>query len=201
MEFSIQPEKFDIAAKAFVRDILEIYGADFRKPVVLNQPFCGNNPEKSFKYFDDPIAIIVDRDPRDNYMFAKKFLRSKGRQIPTDTVEQYVEYYKRMRDGQPYKESDERILCIQFEDMIYKYDETTRKISEFCNVRHEDRTRKFFVPEMSINNTQVYKRYPEYEKDILYIEKMLPDYLYPFDKFGDKKTDGQMFSGRSPLNK
>lgn len=202
MEFSIQPAQFLEESKIFVRKVLEIYGADLNKPVVLDQPYCGNNPGKSFKYFDDPIAIVVDRDPRDNYLFAKIFLRSKGngRQIPTDDVRSFVEYYRRMRDNQPYKE-DVRVLRVCFEDMIYRYDETTRKICEFCGLNPADRKRKIFAPELSIKNTQLYKKYTQYADDIKYIEDALRDYLFPFEDFGEVDTRGEMFYGKSPLNK
>lgn len=201
MEFSIRPENFDTEVHYFVKQILSICGADFTKPIVLNQPFSGNDPEKSFKYFDNPVAIVVDRDPRDNYMFAKKFLRRKGRQIPTDTVENFVAYYKNMRNNQPYQIENKRILNVKFEDMVYRYDETVKLINDFCGLNGEKRVRKIFDPNMSINNTQVYKRYPEYAEDIKYIEEMLSEYLYPFEQYGEMEIKGKMFSGDSPLNR
>ena len=201
MEFSMMPENFDQEAIVFIKKILAAYGADFTKPLVLNQPFAGNDPEKSFKYFEDPIAIVVDRDPRDNYLFAKKFLRRQGRQIPTDSVEKFVLYYKHMRENQPYKRNNNRVLTLHFEDMVYRYDETIQIINEFCGLKGEEKARTLFVPNMSINNTQVFKRYPEFKDDIRYIEENLTEYLYPFEEFGDIEITGQMFSGRSPLNR
>ena len=201
MEFSMKPENFDEEAIRFVKRILGAYGADFSKPLVLNQPFAGNDPEKSFKFFEDPVAIIVDRDPRDNYLFAKKFLRKKGRQIPTESVQKFVSYYRNMRRGQPYSVNGERVLNIHFEDMVYRYEDTVHTINEFCGIKDEKRVRTIFVPEMSINNTQVFRRYPEYEEDVRYIEQELPEYLYPFEQFGDVTIKGKMFSGNSPLNK
>ena len=201
MEFAVKPAGFDAFSREFVKNVLASYGADFSKPLVLNQPFAGNDPQKSFKYFEDPLAIIVDRDPRDVYLFAKKFLRKKGRQIPTETVGDFVSYYKNMRAGQPYSFENDRILRVRFEDMVYRYDDTIHTINEFCGILNESRARTLFVPEMSINNTQVFKRYPEYEMDIKFIEQHLPEYLYPFEQFGEVEIKGKMFSGNSPLNR
>lgn len=202
MQFSIQPDDFDRKAKKFVTDLLKIYGADFSKKIVLDQPFSGNDPEKSFKFFEDPKAIVVDRDPRDHYLFSKVFLKTKGTgyQIPTNNVRDYVEYYKKMRKDQPYITNDD-ILKITFEDMVYNYDQTTEKINKFCSLDPSKRKRRLFAPEMSINNTQIFKKYPEYADDIKYIEDNLSDYLFPFEKYGEVDNSGQMFFGKSPLNK
>lgn len=203
MEFSANPINFDENSKELVKEILGLFRKDLTKPLILDQPFAGNNPQKSFKFFDNPYAIIVDRDPRDNYLFAKYFLKTVGKQIPTDTVESFVSYYKNMRDNMPYKEKHPRILRIQFEDMIYDYEDTTRKIVEFLNLKLEDRYRTIFSPELSIENTQLFLRYGEKEKDnIAYIERELSEYLYDFDRFPNTKPKlGKMFYGKSPLNK
>jgi hypothetical protein len=152
-------------------------------------------------FFDNPLAIVVDRDPRDNYIFAKKFLLNKGRQIPTETVEKFVVYYRNMRKGMPYIIGSDKILNIRFEDLIYEYDESITKIMTFCGLKEHTNPRTIFAPELSINNTQVFKRYPEYRKEIEYIERELPEFLYPFEKYPEIEVTGNMFSGRSPLNK
>ena len=199
---SIYPEDFDGKARKYIMSVLDAMGRQKDKNVVLDQPFSGNNPQLAFPFFENPRAIITERDPRDYYLFIKKFLFGKGRrQLPGDNVKDFVTFYRKERENMPYKKDDPRILNIYFEDMIYRYDETTKKICDFCGLRHEDRKRKLFAPELSINNTQVFKRYPEYAEDIKYIEEQLGEYLYPFEEFGEQETGGQMFLGRSPLNK
>ena len=120
MEFSMAPVNYIEAASKLVNSFIRIYGGDFSKPIALNQSFCGNNPMKSYRYFGESKSIVVDRDPRDNYLFAKKFLRGRMRQIPSDDVKTFVSYYRHLRDGQPYKNGDPSILRIQFEDMVYR---------------------------------------------------------------------------------
>ena len=101
----------------------------------------------------------------------------------------------------PYLEEHPDILKVQFEDLIYNYEETAKIICDFCNLDFNNRKRKLFDPALSINNTQVYKRYPQYAADIKYIEEQLGEYLFPFEKYGERKISGEMFLGRSPLNK
>lgn len=197
------PENFDELAKIHVRQILSLMGADFSKMIVMDQPFAGNNPQACFKFFDDPRAIISDRDPRDNYIFSKTRLLGKSfsHLMPTNTVEEFVEYYKGIRDNQPYKNDDDRVLSLKFEELVYDYDIATSKIREFLSLPENPHPKTIFVPEMSIANTQVFKRYPQYSRDIDYIEKELSDYLFDFDKYGIKEIKGEMFVGRSPKNK
>ncbi len=201
MEFAMNPEGFDDAAKEFIHRIEELMGADFSKEIVLNQPFCGNNPQKGFKYFDNPRAIVVDRDPRDHYLFSKRFLLNKAGPIPVESAEKYVKYYRAQRMDRGYVSDDPNVLKIRFEDMIYDYEATTEKIRKFAGLEGLKSAHRYFAPELSINNTQMFKRFPEHEEEVRYIEKELPEFLYPFEKYGDIKPDGKMFYGRSPLNK
>lgn len=198
-----KPTNFDEGARKHVNELLKAMGADFSKIVVMDQPFSGNNPQACFKFFDDPRAIVTDRDPRDNFIFSKEKLLGKSfaHLMPTETVEQFVEYYKGIRDGMPYKQSDDRVLVLNFEEMVYDYDIATNKIRNFLSLPENPNPKSIFDPKLSIANTQVFKRFPEYSKDIAYIEKELGDYLFDFDRFGDIDTSGEMFVGKSPKNK
>ena len=201
VEVSIGPANFDISSKKFVKEMLSCIGANFSKNIVLDQPFSGNDPEKSFHFFDDPRAIVVDRDPRDNYLFAKKMLYKKGRFMPIDKVEDFVKYYKLLRDNQPYKLPNKRILRIQFEDMVYNYEATTERIRQFCELPESRKKFTIFDPKISMPNTQLFRRYPEYKKEIEYIEKNLTEYLFDFQKYPVPVIHGDMFIGKSPLDR
>lgn len=184
---SIEPENFYEAAKQFIRDILKAMGADFSKPIVLDQPFEGNAPQNSFKYFDDPIAVLVDRDPRDLFLETKRHGFYEGRFIPIDDVKKFVEYYRRIHTGRPMEATD-RILPIRLEDMIYKYEETTAKVIEFCKLGKHVRKRQIFNPDRSVNNTQLIRRYPDEQTNVEYIEKELPEFLFPYEQYKDVDT-------------
>lgn len=201
LDVCVHPDDFLKKTQDFVRWYLECYGADFSKNIVLDQPFIGNDPAKSFKYYGDALAIVVDRDPRDNYIFTREVLSKEGGFMPTEKVEDFVLYYKLLRDKMPYKEPDERILRLNFEEMVYDYDKATRKIRKFCNLPENPRPLSVFDPKMSINNTQLILKFPQYKKDVEYIERELPEYLFDFDKFPKPDNTGKMFMGKSPLNK
>lgn len=197
MYFSSHVDNFDLITKQYVHDLLVILGADFSKPLVLNQPFSGTNPQLAFPYFDDPLAIIVDRDPRDIYISTKmSYILNKGRycyQIPSQDARQFALYYQKMHEKQMFRIPDSRVLLIRFEDMIYRYEETTAKIIKFCGLQESERCKSFFDPHKSIVNTQTFRRYPDLAKDTAYIEKELSEYLYDFDEFGSIPINGKLW--------
>lgn len=198
---SVCPENFYTLAKKHVHEMLKLLGANFNKCIVLDQPFAAGNPQASFPFFEDPYAIVVDRDPRDNYIFAKTKLLARNHYMPVDKVEDFVKYYRAIRDNQPYKEKNDRILVLQFEDLIYNYDEGTRKIREFLSLPENPNPKSIFDPSISIANTQVYKRFPQFSDDIRYIEENLKEYLFDFSLYPEPDLKKEMFFGYSPLHK
>lgn len=202
VSLSILPKNFDEAARIHVKELIAAMGADFTKPIILDQPFAGNNPQACFKFFDDPYAIVVDRDPRDNYVFANTKLVGKlPHFMPIQPVEDFVKYYRALRDNQPYKEKEERVLSIKFEDMVYHYDETTRVIRDFLHLPDNPNPKSVFDPAISMPNTQVWKRFPQFAKDIEYIEKELPEYLFDYTGCPEPDFKGNMFMGKSPKHR
>lgn len=201
VSLSLSPDNFYDAARKHVKELMEALGADFTRPVVLDQPYQGNNPQACFPFYDDPYAIVVDRDPRDNYVFARTKLLGRNHYMAVDSVEDYIKYFKAMRHNQPYIEENDHILRLRFEDMVYNYDETTEKIKTFLHLGENPNPKSVFDPKLSIANTQVWKKFPEYAEDIKKIEAELSEYLYDFEKYGDVDTSGEMFFGKSPLHK
>jgi hypothetical protein len=195
-QVSFFPENFYDITTTYVQDILIAMGQRDDKNIVLDQPFAVNNPQKSFRYFYNPKAIIVDRDPRDLYLFNKRFLYSKREyNFPVDTVENYVRYYRNIRKGMPYADTNNDILNIYFEDMIYEYERTVKKIIDFLDLKYHSMPQSVFKPHISINNTQLVNIYPDLVEDIIYIEKELPEYLYHFEKYKEvKPSKGKMFA-------
>ena len=198
---SVKPANFDEAARKHVHELLEGIGADFTKPIVMDQPFPGNNPQSCFKFFEDPYAVVVDRDPRDNYVFARTKLLGKWHLMPVEPVEEFVKYYRALRKNQPYTEPNERVMSIKFEDMVYHYDETTARLRDFLHLPENPNPKSIFDPSISMPNTQVWKRFPQFAKDVEYIEKELPEYLFDYTGCPEPDPNGKMFFGKSPLNK
>ncbi len=192
--------------KKLVCRLLELMGGSEGEKIVLDQAFSGNNPQASFAFFDNPRAIVVDRDPRDLYIFSKEFLikkpiLSRTLFMPTEGVREFIDYYRIIRKNQPYTNDDPRILRIRFEELIYDYDKATKKVSLFCELGENEKKMSVFVPEMSAANTQLVKKFPSYIDDVKQIEKELPEYCFDFEKYPPITVKGEMFSGKSILNK
>ena len=195
---SIRPDGFYDKAREYVCRILSGMGMDGEK-IALDQAFTGPDPSKSFPFFNDPKAIVVDRDPRDVYLIAKKKALSIDRFMPSSDVESFITYYRLLRKDMPYLKDDPRIIRIRFEDMVYNYEETTALIDDFLSVQNE-RRKTIFKPEQSIANTNVAYRYPELADDVRKIEEALPEYLFPFEDYPDRNNTGEMFMDRATNN-
>ena len=182
MYLSVAPENFYSAAREYIHQVITDLGYDWNKHILLNQPFDVHAPKQSMKYFDNPFAIIVDRDPRDIYVLAKKYLKREGSFIPSDKVEDYILYHRLVRTKCE-KEDEAKILRMSFEDLVYDYDKTALRIQNFLGLHNsKQEKKKYFDPAVSIENTQLFLKFPELAADIHQIEKALPEYLYPFEK-------------------
>jgi len=196
IELANRPERFDEAAKEFVDSFLDAQGRDKSRILVLNQPFPGNNPSIAFKYYDNPAAIIVDRDPRDCYLFAKKYLRARGAglQVACDNVNDFIAWYKAVRTRTTESETA-NILRIHFEELIYDYENAVKKVSDFCGVSAWVHKGEFFKPTHSRTNTQLFKKFSGYDEDIAIIERDLADHIFHFEDYPDVIAEGHMFMG------
>lgn len=177
MYFSIKPERFIEETKKFFDGIINSAGYSLNKIKLVNQLFPANYIEECFKYINDECKVIVTRrDPRDLYLSCKYIYGSKGSFIPAN-VQEFIIYYRKMVDKE---EKNKNIMYLNFEDLIYNYEESLKKIETFLLIKKHDKVKKYFKPELSIANTQLFKRYKEDNKEISIIEKELSEYLYNF---------------------
>ena len=197
VRFSAHPANFYDEARKLVKRMLDVM-TDGAQDIALDQPFPGNNPQACFPYFDDPYAIVVDRDPRDNYVFARTRMLGKFHYIPINRVEDYIAYYRGLRKDQPYLEDHPRILRIRFEDMVYEYEKTSAKVREFLKLPENPAPKSIFDPALSIANTQVFRRFPQFADDVAKIERELPEYLFDYSKYPPPNPAKKMFYGKSP---
>ena len=193
MYYSVEPENFYEEAKKYINNILEAMGVDLSRPVCLDQPFEGNAPQQSFPFFDDPYAVVIDRDPRDLYLAGKYTKDPNFKFTPKKNVDDFIIYYKNLRKNQ--KNDNQRILRVNFEDLIYCYEDSIKKIEEFLNLGEHIREKQIFDPEKSINNTQLIRLHPEDKNEINKIEKELKEFLYPFEDYKNIEFKGKPFDG------
>ena len=182
--FVTDKEFYSLTKKFVSRYFSLLKGSDTKPNLILNHFLLPHNAFRVPKYFDDDFRLIIaDRDPRDVYIILKQnddigFEKSL---IPVDSVENFVSFWKRLREKvKPV--DDQRIINIRFEDLIYNYDETIAFLERQCNLKPEDHLRKGQVLriEKSIQNTQLFRLDNKWDREIAYIEKELPEYLYDF---------------------
>lgn len=195
MYLSVNPDEFIDNAKALVSQLFDMLGYNKANTIILNQPFAGNNPCASFPFFDNPKAIIVDKDPRDLYFQCKYEVKSNCTWTPCYDVSKFIDYYRSIRKGMS-RISNAEVMFIRFEDLIYEYDRTVREIENFLGISstsHKE-VKKYFNPDVSINNTQLFRKYAQYEKDTSVIEERLTEYLFPYDQYEVKTQFGASYN-------
>lgn len=192
LNYCIEPENFYEETKKYVNNILLSMGADLTRPICLDQPFEGNCPEHSFPFFEDPYAVVIDRDPRDLYFDEKYTTSPDGKFFPRTNVKDFVIYYRNMRKNIT---NNSRVLRIRFEELIYEYEDSIKKIENFLHLGEHKRPKTGFIPERSINNTQQSRLHPEDRAEVEYIEKELKDFLFPFEKYSNVIFNGKPFYG------
>ena len=192
----IDPDEFYEKARSYMRKLIINGGGDYSKIILLDQPFEGNAPEQSFPFYDDPYAIVVDRDPRDLYM-ASSYQWPDGMFMPRRDVKAFVHYYRNQRKNVNVHGSNNRILRVSLESMIFDYEITTARIKDFLGFSESDHIypKKYFEPKRSIKGSQIYKKIPGHEEEIYYIEKELKEYLFDFDKYELSKSNNMLNKG------
>ncbi|MCT8342227.1 sulfotransferase [Photorhabdus kleinii] len=181
MYYSYPRENFYIETRKYLRNLINASNYDSKEYVIFDQLIPPNDTNHYLKYFDDLKVIIIDRDPRDLYLLNKCLWDEKW--IPTGNIHNYINWFKILREHQKFEQEDsERIFRLSFEDFIYKYDETVQQVCKFCCIESSKHTNKhkYFDPKISINNTNLKIKYPEYNSEISFIEKELAEFCYNF---------------------
>lgn len=183
-------------SKKFIYNIINSIDKDSNDDILLDQLLLPHNAWRIDNYFENNTRmIIVDRDPRDLFVLNKYIWGKKGITVPYSlNVKEFCIQYKEIRES--VKEYNSKyVMKIQFEDLIYNYDNTLVNIMNFMQYKDKDHIHKKerFNPDKSIANTQVYFSEEVNKDEIKYIEKELKDYLYNFpykiSSSLDKTTD------------
>ncbi|MCC3145655.1 hypothetical protein LJ207_09995 [Halanaerobium sp. Z-7514] len=151
--------------------------------LILDQAICSSNIkniQRSLKYFDNTKLILVDRDPRDIFIEA-----ISQNSIPTNNIKNFIKWYKSKRPNYNYINSLDKVMLIQFEDLVLNFNDTFELVMNFLEEDYDlsKINFKFFDPSESIKNIGMYmsNKYKKYDKEIKEIEKSLGDYCYDFD--------------------
>lgn len=184
------PEKFYALSKDYIRDVLNMAGAD-KGSIVFDQLLLPFNLKRFDNYFDDNTEVfVVERDPRDVFISNKYYWPNMNESVPYPTdVDEFCEYYKKLRAMEDIP-SNNHIHRVKFEDFIYNYDETVKHVFEILGISSEKhvRVKDKFKPEKSINNTQLFLKDKKYKDECDIIAYKLKDYLYDFPYSIDNGT-------------
>ena len=145
---------------------------------VMDQAVSTTNIARYLNYVSDLKVIIVDRDPRDLYV---QGIEGKTHVLPHD-VEKFAAQYIASRSTISEELKNKNVLYVQFEDLIYKYDESTERICGFLGLDENKHTKKreYFNPDISIKNTQMWKTRTGYEEQLRFLDKTLSGFYYDF---------------------
>ncbi len=178
---AIDKDEFYYYTKKYINDVIECMDKTHSEYIMVDQLVPPSNLNQYLNYFDDIKVFVVDRDPRDVYLYSSIFYRSNV--VPYKNIEEYCKWYEIIRRHRKREIFDkEKVYFLQFEDLIYKYEETTEKLMKFVGIDPQNHVspKSIFDPSISIKNTNLKQKYPKYKKEMEYIENHLQEYLYNF---------------------
>lgn len=191
MIVSYNPDNFLEITQNFVDSLLSLVRKEKDSILVLNQSVPPDVPYLFDHFFKEAHkTVLVRRDPRDTYIIIKE-LKGISKPVPTN-LDDFITFYKKTIEDTRIPDT-ENILSIQFEDLVYNYEDTVLKIEKFVGLSTHKELYKYFKPKQSINNTQLVKLYPKYEDDIKIIEQELSGSLFPFKKYDFVRTNNGIF--------
>lgn len=173
-------DKFLNCTKSYTTKLMQSANKENSPFLMVDQILPSTNIHRHLRYFENLKVFLVDRDPRDVYILEKYIWKDDV--IPTD-VELFCKWFLYTRDNRINKNINSNdIMFIQFEDLIYNYDVTTKKIIEWAGLKNQQHLlkNKYFDPKISIKNTKVWLNYPNENENIKYIEDTLSEYLYKY---------------------
>ena len=180
----VSPQEFYEKTKKYIATIMDELGSK-EKNIILDQLLLPFNLHRIDNYFVDNIEVfVVDRDPRDMFLMNKYVYAKNNEPVPYSTnVHEFCDCYRRLRQMEKECHS-QHVHRFKFEDFIYRYDEMVEKVQQILGdgekVPEHILKKTCFIPEKSINNTQVFYSQSIYEEETKVIERLLPEYFYDF---------------------
>lgn len=181
---AIDRDTFYRLAQDYIAKVVEAMNRNHAEYIMIDQLLPPSNVNQYLNYFGDDIrVVVVERDPRDMYVYTKVYIREKV--IPVDNVKEFCQWYEITRRHRKTEVYDpKKVYFLHFEDLIYHYEETRDRLIAFVGMDPKDHIRPLtaFNPAVSIHNTNMKAKFPQYREDVAYIEKTLSEYLYEFPK-------------------
>lgn len=148
--------------------------------LAFDQLVPATNAQRYFNYIDNLKVVIVDRDPRDIFLLNEIRWRGASYICDTKDVNSYINWYKSLRKTRVDEFPHKKIMRLAFEDLVYNYEETLKKLLDFLELPphlHKFK-KKYFIPEISRKNTKLWTYPHKYKDEIELIELELYEYCY-----------------------
>ena len=174
-------EKFLECTRRYTSKLMKAANKEEMPIMLVDQLLPSTNIERHMRYFENIKAFVVERDPRDIFLLAKYVWHDTV--VPTD-AELFCKWFLYTRSMRFVEEWDtDKIMLIHFEDLVYKYDETTKRIKEWIGLDEKNHTtpKQFFNPDVSINNTRLWTKNPKYEAEAELIRQKLEIFTYEIE--------------------
>ena len=169
----VDSKKFYEESHKYIYKIIEEISKG-KENIILDQFLLPFNLFRVDNYFDDKLrVIVVARDPRDVFITNKYIWQQKQICVPFPLeVNEFCSFYKKMRESEKECTSN-KVLRINFEDLIYNYDTKIKEITKFLGFKESDHINKKtrFIPEISIKNTQLFRK-EEYREECRSIQRV-----------------------------
>lgn len=166
--------EFRAFAKEYLTDILKSIPS--QRFLVLDQVLADYSGDvKRYEEYLGPIRLInVYRDPRDVY--AMKLKNPVIDWIPEE-VDFFIKWYRTVVTPSLMVRNN-HFLLLRFEDIVNSYEETVRKIENFCGLDPSWHVRKFshFKPDVSRQNVGIYKQFVNDDR-MRAVEESLTDFI------------------------
>lgn len=175
-----QEREFLDKTKLYMKNLLGVLNADHKEHIIVDQLVPTSNIKRYIRYFDSIRVVLVERDPRDLYILSNEIWNN--RVIPGYSVNSFCTWYRWTRELYNESLNLDSVLFIYFEDLIYDYEKTVRRLEDFFEIEaacHKNKN-QFFNPQKSMGNTRLWAVYDKYRDDIKEIEQCLPEYLYKY---------------------
>ena len=166
--------------KEYIDTLMACIIQDNKKFIVLDQAVPIQNIEVAEDYFINYKAIVVDRDPRDQYVDLINSNMLIGADIKkTHDVDKFINWFLPYRKNQEEIKKMRNVKFIYFEKLILDYEKTSNDIMNFLGLDESQHIAKGtrLKPEISAKNIGLWKKYP-YPDEIKYIEEKLKAYIH-----------------------
>lgn len=175
---SFKKDQFIEITKNYLEQLFKINVDKKKRYIILDEGYASLNPDRVLKYFDSAKMIIVHRDPRDTFVGALK----NGFHFIPHEIRAFINWYECLQQQtRSCTEENDKILRLNFEDLVLKHDESLKTILKFLNARNckQLQKKRYFNPNISIKNIGIWKEHNnQYEIDLIY--NNLKEYCYKY---------------------